>query len=825
MTTACGDQARKAGSALYTVGALLATIVAFGLAYAGPARLLVLRWYNDDFYSYAFLIPLISAYMLWSQRERVAASIGRPDYLLGVPTLLVSLAALLVGRAGSFAVLQQLSIIPALAGIVLLYGGRRALRAVSLPLLYLLFAVPIWDVFTDPLHEPFQQLTARIGQWAMTAMGVPSYLNDKVLQLPNVTLEVARACSGINYLISVVAIAIPYSYLSLSRTTRRAAVICFAVIVAILSNGLRVAFIGALQYYGISEPADLHGPYHVLQGMFVAVVGYAALFAGAWFLRERGEATHRPPPLPAPAPVSREFVSWAPVALAVGMLFFAALLVSYSDPRPVPVADSNWWPEAIGEWRVGSELIERTDLRADRPDSEFSRRYHSPGGETLDVYIAYFAVQKEGRKVMGFGGVTLPDSASRVVVPANGRQPADGGLRRAVRRVRRQTVRPGLVRPGRHDRGQRVQREARDAVEFRRPPAIERCGHHADARRTAGLRSRPRPCRPAGIRGGHAARGQALSRKRGGREMIREWRAGDERAWDAFVTGQPTARSCHLTAWKRVIETAFGQQTCYLVSEDAAGQIDGVLPVVRLRSRLFGDFLVSVPYLNYGGPCAADARLASELVHAASRAAESLGVQHLEVRMDSPGDYGLQVRTSKVSMRLGLPESVDDLWTRFPAKLRSQVKRAEREAATVTFGRDEEHLSAFYDVFAENMRDLGTPVYARRFFREILRELPESSWICCVRLGAAAGRGGLPRRVSRDARDPLGLVAPAIQPRQPEHAALLERPEVRLRARLRGFRFRTVEPRQQHVQVQGAVGGAARAAALALLGTKRRRSP
>ncbi len=417
MTTASVTK-RERQTRLYAAGAFLATIVAFGFAYAGPARLLVLRWYNDDFYSYAFLIPLISAYMLWSQRERVAASIGRPDYLLGVPTLLVSLAALLVGRAGSFAVLQQLSIIPALAGIVLLYAGRRALRAVSLPLLYLLFAVPIWDVFTDPLHEPFQQLTARIGQWAMTAMGVPSYLNDKVLQLPNVTLEVARACSGINYLISVVAIAIPYSYLSLSRTTRRAAVICFAVIVAILSNGLRVAFIGALQYYGISEPADLHGPYHVLQGMFVAVVGYAALFAGAWFLRERGEATHRPP-LPAPAPISMEFVSLAPVALAVGMLFFAALLVSYSDPRPVPLADSNFWPEVIGEWRVGSGLIERTDLRADRPDSEFSRRYHSPGGETLDVYIAYFAVQKEGRKVMGFGGVTLPDSASRVAVPAN----------------------------------------------------------------------------------------------------------------------------------------------------------------------------------------------------------------------------------------------------------------------------------------------------------------------------------------------------------------------------------------------------------------------
>ncbi|HEY3382166.1 MAG TPA: FemAB family XrtA/PEP-CTERM system-associated protein [Vicinamibacterales bacterium] len=217
--------------------------------------------------------------------------------------------------------------------------------------------------------------------------------------------------------------------------------------------------------------------------------------------------------------------------------------------------------------------------------------------------------------------------------------------------------------------------------------------------------------------------------------MIREWRAGDEAAWDDFVARQAGARSCHLLAWKRVVEHAFGREACYLLSEDAGGQIDGVLPVVRLRSWLFGDYLVSVPYLNYGGPCSGNSGVARQLIDAAARTAARLGVQHLEVRTETPTDLGLKVRSTKVSMRLPLPESADALSKRFPAKLRSQIRRSELELPIVTIGRDAAHVSAFYEVFAENMRDLGTPVYAKRFFETILRELPGSSWICSVHLG------------------------------------------------------------------------------------------
>jgi serine/alanine adding enzyme len=216
--------------------------------------------------------------------------------------------------------------------------------------------------------------------------------------------------------------------------------------------------------------------------------------------------------------------------------------------------------------------------------------------------------------------------------------------------------------------------------------------------------------------------------------MIRPWNDNDGERWDAYVSAHPAARCCHLSAWKRIIEGTFGHATHYLVSDSAGGTLNGVLPMVRLRSRLFGDFLVSVPYLNYGGPCADDKETCHALMRASAETALTLKVQHAEIRTETPQDYGLQVRSSKVSMRLALESGPEALWKRFPAKLRSQIKRAQREAMAVTIGREEE-LPAFYGVFAQNMRDLGTPVYSKTFFASILRELPDSTWICTVRLG------------------------------------------------------------------------------------------
>jgi serine/alanine adding enzyme len=223
--------------------------------------------------------------------------------------------------------------------------------------------------------------------------------------------------------------------------------------------------------------------------------------------------------------------------------------------------------------------------------------------------------------------------------------------------------------------------------------------------------------------------------------MIRAWSPGDDTRWDRFVCSRREAHACHLSAWKRIIERTFGHQSQYLVSEDKHGEVNGVLPVIRLKSRLFGDFQVSIPYVNYGGPLAVDDGTTRELLQAAVKTAQDLRVSHLEVRTETDADFGLQIRSSKHSLRLPLPGSPEDLWSSFSSKLRSQIKRAQREAMTVSVGREAE-VASFYDVFATNMRDLGTPVYSRRFFENVLRELPDSTWICTVRLGHRAVAAG-----------------------------------------------------------------------------------
>ena len=169
----------------------------------------------------------------------------------------------------------------------------------------------------------------------------------------------------------------------------------------------------------------------------------------------------------------------------------------------------------------------------------------------------------------------------------------------------------------------------------------------------------------------------------------------DDARWDAYVGAHPRAHQYHRSAWKRIIERAFNNETHYLFSESSSGAINGVLPLARLRSRMFGDFLVSVPYVQLRRHAAPTMKTSNRNCFAkACVCARDLGVEHLEVRTETPRDMGLQVRSAKASMRLPLGGSSERLWEQFPAKLRSQIKRAQKVGMDVRVGREEE-LDAF----------------------------------------------------------------------------------------------------------------------------------
>ena len=203
--------------------------------------------------------------------------------------------------------------------------------------------------------------------------------------------------------------------------------------------------------------------------------------------------------------------------------------------------------------------------------------------------------------------------------------------------------------------------------------------------------------------------------------VVSAFAPADAARWDAFVKQQAGASVYHLSGWRKVCQSAFGHECPYLMAE-VAGELVGVLPLVRLKSRLFGHFVVSMPYFNYGGALCQSEAARQALLEAATELAQRDGCSHMELR-DTSSLPGWPARTDKVAMWLTLPESVEALWQRLGSKVRAQIKKSREAQLSFSFG-GAELLDDFYRVFAIHMRDLGTPVYSKRFFATILRDGP-----------------------------------------------------------------------------------------------------
>jgi serine/alanine adding enzyme len=222
--------------------------------------------------------------------------------------------------------------------------------------------------------------------------------------------------------------------------------------------------------------------------------------------------------------------------------------------------------------------------------------------------------------------------------------------------------------------------------------------------------------------------------------MIRvEKFTGREEEWDAFAAAQDGYTHFHRLRWRAVIERTFGHECVYLSARNPEGELVGVLPLVRVRSVVFGHYLVSMPFLNYGGPLGTDAGICA-LVDEAIELARRDRVKLLEMRSNIPLRIGLPVSHRKITVLLDLRGTPEALLKRFDAKLRSQIRRPQKEGVTVVFGRDQ--VEPFYAVFSRHMRDLGTPTQSLNFFRQIANEFPDDCWFACAYLAGQPVAGG-----------------------------------------------------------------------------------
>lgn len=265
--------------------------------YAPQTASMAAAWLDDPNYSHGFLVPLVSAWLLWRQRRQLRRAADGPAWW-GLAVLAAGLALLVVGEYGHEFYLRRISLVPVLWGLALTAWGWALARRAAFATAYLALMVPLPYIVYDAVAFPLRLVAAAIAAWGIRLFGIPVYLEGNIIHLPHNVLNVVDACSGIRSLISLLAVGVVLAYIMLPNRWSKVLVALLVGPVAVLTNAARVTVTGVLaEWVG---PEMLEGATHDLVGWAVFMAGFAILWGVtallARWLAPRGQGG---PPAPA----------------------------------------------------------------------------------------------------------------------------------------------------------------------------------------------------------------------------------------------------------------------------------------------------------------------------------------------------------------------------------------------------------------------------------------------------------------------------------------------------------------------------------------------
>lgn len=242
---------------------------AWGALYFDTLRRLVDDWRVDENYSHGFLIPIIGAYAIWKDRDRISSTTPAPRFLLGGALMLIAVLMLLAGVAGAELYLARVSMVLSLAALVVYFRGTEWLRRLAFPIGLLLLAIPIPNIVFNQIAFPMQLMASDYATRAIRFFGVPALREGNVIELAQMKLQVVEACSGIRSLMTLMALAVVYAYFTEKRWARRVAMVVAVIPIAVLANAARVAGTGLMAHAWGAQAAE--GFLHGFSGMLVFV--------------------------------------------------------------------------------------------------------------------------------------------------------------------------------------------------------------------------------------------------------------------------------------------------------------------------------------------------------------------------------------------------------------------------------------------------------------------------------------------------------------------------------------------------------------------------
>jgi exosortase len=242
--------------------------------YAPVLGSLVKQWWSDPNYGHGFFVPAFAAYVLWSERDRWSAQPFRPNNF-GLAIMLFAIGLRILGMLGAELFMARLSLVILISGIVLFLAGRPALRSLAFPIGYLFFMIPLPAIVYYQLTFPLQLWASQLGAAGLVALGIHTVRQGNLLFLPNCTLNVVEACSGIRSLLSLLAAAVAYGYLAEQSTWKRSVLAVASIPIAIATNGLRLVATGVLSYF--FGPSIDSGVVHVVLGLGFFALAFVSI--------------------------------------------------------------------------------------------------------------------------------------------------------------------------------------------------------------------------------------------------------------------------------------------------------------------------------------------------------------------------------------------------------------------------------------------------------------------------------------------------------------------------------------------------------------------
>jgi len=381
---------------------LIGAAALIALSYTGIVDMLRI-WNTREEYGYGYIIPFITIFLIWQNKDVLEKTSFNGSWF-GLVIVLLGIAVALIGNLTTISTLIQYGMLMILFGVVYAYMGV-SIRPIIVPLLFLLFMIPLPGFFLNNLSSHLQLISSEIGVAVVRLFGISVYLEGNVIDLGTYQLQVVEACSGLNYLFPLMSLAFIAAYFYKAPFWQRATIFITSMPITVLMNSFRIGVIGVLvDKWGIEQA---EGFLHYFEGWIVFMACMLILLGEMWLFNKlfnNNEALldtfgiELPAQTPDNAEIKYRNIP-RPLIVSVVIVLAGALLSSSIETREEIIPDRmsfDSFPSTIDEWKGTEDSIEKKFLDVLKLDDYVMSNYRRSNGDAVNFYSAYYQSQRGG---------------------------------------------------------------------------------------------------------------------------------------------------------------------------------------------------------------------------------------------------------------------------------------------------------------------------------------------------------------------------------------------------------------------------------------------